>query len=415
MSKRAAFWLAWSTWVINVCIAIASPLLPVNGGPSLSLDDIVGMLVLLAFATVGALIASRRPENPVGWLFCISTFLWAFGGGLLQYVTDAYLTVSASPPSGAALLGVVGDCMRGLAWFLMLTFELLLFPDGHLPSHRWRFLAWLIVGLLTIYSITLLLSPYPYGNIDSSLSAVRNPVGILAANDLFDGLANFTILLLFATAIACIVSVFLRFRKAQGIERQQLKWFTYGMVLSLLMLTAIIILIFSTSGNGAGAIFFYLAVVCIPVSAGIAILRYRLYDIDILINRTLVYGSLTVILAALYFGLVLGLQFLFVRIVGPAASSSPLILVGSTLAIAALFHPLRRSIQQLIDHRFYRRKYDARRIVANFSATLRDEVDLAQLSEQLLAVVQETMQPAHVSMWLRKDAQRSSKDRRITS
>lgn len=410
MSKRAAFWLACCTWVITASIAIASPLLPVNGGPSLSPIDIISILVLLAFVTVGALVASRRPENPIGWLFCTSTFLWAFGPGLLQYVTNAYLTVSASPPAGAALLGVIGGWMRTLSWFLIITFELLLFPDGRLPSRRWRFLAWLIVVLLFVNSITLLLSPYPYDNIDPSLSAVRNPIGILAVNGLFDNLANSTMLLLFAAAIACIVSVFLRFRQARGVERQQLKWFTYGMILSLLMLAAIIILVFSTTGNGADAIFFYLAVVPIPVSAGIAILRYRLYDIDIIINRTLVYGSLTAILAALYVGLVLGLQFLFDRVIGPDAASSPLILVGSTLIIAALFNPLRHSIQQFIDHRFYRRKYDAKRIVANFSATLREEVDLAQLSEQLLAVVQETVQPAHVSMWLRKDSQRSKRD-----
>src|SRR5690348_5463032 len=199
MSKRPAFWLAWSTWVITVSIAIASPLLPVNGGPSLSLIDIVGILVLLAFATVGALIASRRPENPIGWLFCINTFLWAFGAALLEYVTNAYLTVSASPPAGAVFLGVLAGCMRTVAWFLMITFELLLFPDGHLPSRRWRFLAWLIVGLLSVNSIALLLSPHPYGNIDITLPALRNPIGILVANDLFGRLNDFTLLPLFAT------------------------------------------------------------------------------------------------------------------------------------------------------------------------------------------------------------------------
>ncbi|HEY6540203.1 MAG TPA: hypothetical protein VIZ18_04660, partial [Ktedonobacteraceae bacterium] len=386
MSKRTAFWLAWSTWVLYIIIAIASLLVPVNSTPSVSFSDIFDTLVLLAFATVGALIASRRPENPIGWLFCISTLLWALGDALLQYVINAYLSVSASPPSGAVLLGVFGVWLRGLGWFTMMTFLLLLFPSGHLPSPRWRFLAWLIVGLLTFYTITFLLSPYPYANIDASLSNARNPIGILTTNDLFDQLANFPILLLFPIIIACIISVFMRFRRVRGVERQQLKWFTYGMTLSLLMLIVIIILTFFATANGAGATFFYLAVVCIPISAAIAMLRYRLYDIDILINRTLVYGSLTAILAALYFGLVLGLQFLFDRAVGPAAASSPLILVGSTLAIAALFQPLRRSIQNIIDHRFYRRKYDARRIVASFSATLREEVDLAQLSEQLLAV-----------------------------
>lgn len=410
MSKRTAFWLAWCIWVLNVFIAIASPLLPANGGPSLSLSNIFDTLVLLAFATVGSLIASRRPENPIGWLFCISTLLWALGDFLLEFTTYTLITVPGSLPAGA-LLGVFGIWIRGLGFFLMLTFLLLLFPDGHLPTPRLRFLAWLIAGLLAADSIATLLSPYPYANFDAHLATVRNPMGILVANDLFDGFASFISLLLFPTILACIVAVFLRFRRTRGVERQQLKWFTYGMTLSILMIVVIVILIFTTvNGNDAGWLF-YLAVVCIPISAAIAMLRYRLYDIDILINRTLVYGSLTAILAALYFGLVLGLQFLFDRIIGPAAANSPLILVGSTLAIAALFHPLRRRIQNIIDHRFYRRKYDARRIVANFSATLREEVELAQLSEQLLAVVQETMQPAHVSMWLRKDAQRSKQDR----
>jgi hypothetical protein len=399
MSKRTAFWLAWFTWVLYVIIAIVL-LIFVKGAPSISLSDIFNALVLLAFATVGSLIASRRPQNPIGWIFCISTLLWALGDALLQF------TVPDSPPAGA-LLGVFGDWARSMGWFMVITFLLLLFPNGHLPSPRWRFLAWLIAGLLTAYSITLLLSPFPFANIDPSLANVRNPLGVLVANDLFDRLANFCTLPLFATSIACIVAVVLRFRRARGVERQQLKWFTYGMTLSLLMLIVIVILVFFSNGNGAAGTLFYLAVVGIPISAGIAILRYRLYDIDILINRTLVYGLLTAILAALYFGLVLGLQFLFDRIMGPATANSPLILVGSTLAIAALFQPLRRNIQDIIDHRFYRRKYDAKRIVANFSATLREEVDLVQLSEQLLAVAQETMQPTHVSLWLRKDAQRS--------
>ena len=406
MSKRAAFWLAWFTWVLYVIIAIVSLLFQMKESSSISLSDVFNVLVLLAFATVGSLIASRRPQNPIGWIFCISALLWALGDVLLQYNTYALITNPGSLPAGA-LLGVFGDWARGMGWFMVITFLLLLFPNGHFPSPRWRFLAWLIAGLLVAYSITLLLSPFPYANIDPSLANERNPLGIMVANDLFDRLANFCVLPLFAASIACIVAVVLRFRRARGVERQQLKWFTYGMTLSLLMLIVILFLVFFTTGNGAGATFFYLAVVCIPISAGIAILRYRLYDIDILINRTLVYGLLTAILAALYFGLVLGLQFLFDRVMGTAAANSPVILVGSTLAIAALFQPLRRRIQNIIDHRFYRRKYNARRIVANFSATLREEVDLTQLSEQLLAVVQETMQPAHVSMWLRKDAQQS--------
>ena len=397
MSKRTAFWLAWSTWVLYVIIAIVTLLFQMKNAPSELLSDIFGALVLLAFATVGSLIASRRPENPIGWIFCISTLLWALGDVLLEYTTYAFITVPGSLPAGA-LLGSFGGWVRGMGWFLMLTFLLLLFPDGHLPSPRWRSLAWLIAGLLAAYSIALLLSPYPYSNIDPRLAAVRNPLGILVANDLFDQLANFSLLLLFPTILACIVAVVLRFRRARGVERQQLKWFAYGTTLSILMLIVIIILIFSNVNGGASGTLFYLAVICIPISAGIAMLRYRLYDIDVLINRTLVYGLLTATLLGTYLLLVFGGQYLLASFFGP---SNAVVLVVSTLLVAALFQPLRQRVQRLVDRRFYRSKYDATRVVARFSETLRQEMNLDQLSEQLVTVVQETVQPTHLSLWLR--------------
>src|SRR5713101_1889866 len=158
MSKRTAFLLAWFTWVLYLVIAIVSLLFPMKDAPSISLSDIFNALVLLAFATVGSLIASRRPQNPIGWLFCISALLWALGDVLLEYTTYAFITVPGSLPAGA-LLGIFGDWIRGMGWFMVITFLLLLFPNGHLPSPRWRFLAWLITGLLATYSITLLLSP----------------------------------------------------------------------------------------------------------------------------------------------------------------------------------------------------------------------------------------------------------------
>ena len=413
MSKRTAFGFAWFTWALYLVIAIVTLLFQMKNAPSGLPSDIFDALVLLAFATVGALIASRRPQNPIGWIFCIGTLLWALGDFLLEYAFYTFITVPGSLPAGA-LLGVFGDWTRGIGWFLMLTFLLLLFPDGHLPSPRWRPLAWLIAGLLAADSIALLLSPYPYSNIDTRLAAVRNPLGILVANDLFDQLANLSILLLFPTIIACIVAVVLRFRRARGVERQQLKWFTYGMTLSFLMLIVIIILIFSNVNSAAGTLF-YLAVVCIPVSTGIAMLRYRLYDIDVLINRTLVYGSLTVLLVGLYVGLVLALQALVHSLTG-SLSQQPLAIVASTLVIAALFQPLRRRLQTTIDHRFYRRKYDAAKVMAAFSSTLRNEVDLQQLSEQIVTVVQETMQPAHVSLWLRQpEPSRDGNSRRLAS
>ena len=397
MSKRTAFWLAWFTWALYLIIAIVTLLFQMKNAPSNLLSDLFDALVLLAFATVGSLIASRRPDNPIGWLFCISTLLWALGNVLQEYTTYALIMVPGSLPAGA-LMGVIGHWIGGIGFFLMLTFLLLLFPNGHLPSPRWRFLAWLIAVLLALYSITFLLSPYPYANsaIDLRLEAVRNPIGIGSANDLFDQLGGITPLLLFPTILACIVSVFLRFRRASGVERQQLKWFTYGMTLSILMIIIILILIFSTA-NGGSSWPFYLAVVCIPISAGIAMLRYRLYDIDVLINRTLIYGILTAVLALAYAISILVLQYLL----SAFTEGSQLAIVGSTLVIAVLFQPLRSHIQRIIDRRFYRSKYDAARTLSAFSARLRSEVDLQQLSEHLLTVVQETMQPTHVSLWLR--------------
>jgi hypothetical protein len=397
MGKRATFWLAWFTWVLYVATAIVTLLFQIKNAPSELLSDLFAALVLLAFATVGSLIASRRPENPIGWIFCISALLWALGDVLLEYTTYAFITVPGSLPAGA-LLGVFGDWVRGMGWFLVLTFLLLLFPKGHLPSPRWRFLAWLIVVLLAVYSITFLLSPYPYANsaIDPRLVAIRNPLGIMVANDLFDQLGSDIPLLLFPLILACIVSVFLRFRRARGVERQQLKWFTYGMAISILMLIIILIAVFTIPSGGSGELF-YLAVVFIPISAGIAMLRYRLYDIDVLINRTLIYGILTAVLALAYFTSILILQYLL----SSFTRGSQLPVVGSTLVIAVLFQPLRRRIQRIIDRRFYRSKYDAARTLSAFSARLRNEVDLQQLSEHLLTVVQETMQPTYVSLWLR--------------
>jgi hypothetical protein len=396
VSKRLTFWLAWFAWVLYLVIAIVTLLFQKKNAPSELLADIFGALVLLAFATVGALIASRHPQNPIGWIFCICALLSALGFFLLEYTFYALITAPGSLPAGA-LLGVFGNWARSIGWFLMLTYLLLLFPNGHLPSPRWRPLAYLIAGLLVAYSIAVLLSAYPYINIDTRLAAVRNPLGILVANDLFDQLANFSLLLLYLTIIACIIAVVLRFRRARGEERQQLKWFAYGTTLSILMLIVIIILIFSNVNGAPGSVFF-LAVIFIPISAGIAMLRYRLYDIDVLINRTLVYGSLSALLALLYFGLIFTLQSL---LQGTLIQNNGVAIVVSTLAIYALFQPLRRRIQQFIDHRFYRRKYDAARTLAAFSATLRNEVDLSQLREQLVAVVRETMQPSHISLWLR--------------
>lgn len=403
MSKRKSFWLAWLLWVLFLVITFFYEMLSLKNDPSGLAGDIFYDLVLLAFVTVGAFVASHRPGNPIGWIICLAALIWVLSDFALEYAVYALITAPGSLPLGV-FVGLLGTVGRGFAWFPILTFLLLLFPNGHLPSSRWRPLAWLISGLLLAYPFTLLFDPTPFVNSDQRLAAVHNPLGIPGTGALFDHLNTLVTVGLFASAIACIISVIIRFRQAKGDERQQLKWLAYGTFLSLLIIVFIVIVMFTNVNAGfAPSVLFYLPVLIISISAGIAIMRYRLYNIDILINRSLVYGSLTVMLALVYFVSVFALQALlsvFTRHFS-STTQTPVVIVASTLTIAALFQPLRRRIQIIIDRRFYRRKYDAAKIVEAFSATLRNEVDLNQLREHLISVVQETMQPAHVSLWLR--------------
>ena len=383
MSKRPAFWLAWFTCALYLVIAGVTLLLQIKDDPSSWTGDLFGALILLAFATVGSLIASRRPENPIGWLFCISTLLWALGRVLSEYTVYALLTRPGSLPAGA-LMGVIGHWITSIGFILMLTFLLLLFPTGHLPSPGFRFLAWLIVVLLAAYSIAFLLSPYPYANsaIDPRLAAVRNPMGILLANDLLDQLAGVGSLPLFLTILACIVGVFLRFRRVRGVERQQLKWFAYGTTMSILMLIVIAILEFFTV-NGSG-LSFYLAVVCIPISAGIAILRYRLYDIDILINRTLVYGLLTFLVAGVYVLIVVGLGTVL------QTRGNVLLSLVATALVAVLFQPLRLRLQSGVNRLMYGERDTPNKVISRLGQRL--ETTLAP--DAVLPTIVETVAQA---------------------
>ena len=394
MSGRAAFRLAWCIWVLVVVITGVTLLLQIKNAPSAWLVNGVNSLILLAFATVGALIASSRPQNRIGWIFSASALLWILGTFGEEYAVFTLFTAPGSLPAGA-YLGVFGEAFAGVAWFLPLTFLLLLFPDGHLLSPRWRPLAWLVVVLLSVWTASTLLVPYSQ-SADARLASVRNPLGIPAAENLLNVLSGAVPVVLFVTVFACIAAVILRFRRSRGVERQQLKWFAYGMFLTAIMILAILVLIFSPL-NDAPSTFFYLAIVCIPVASGIAILRYRLYDIDLLINLTLVYGLLTATLLAVYLALVVGGQHLVSSFFGP---NNALVLVVSTLLVAALFQPLRLRVQRLVDRRFYRSKYDATQVVAHFGEALRQEVNLEQLREHLLAVIEETVQPAQLSLWL---------------
>ena len=391
MSKRTAFWLAWFTWGLYLVIAIVTLLFKMKNAPSEWLSDIFNALVLLAFATVGALIASRHPQNPIGWIFCISTLLWALGVFLLEYAVYALITIPGSLPAGA-LMGVFGGWARGTGWFLMLTFLLLLFPNGHLPSSRWRPLARLIVGLLAAFTITSLRAPY---SSDTRLATVHNPIGIPGASDLFDLLTTLISLGLLATVIPCIVAVVLRFRRARGDERQQLKWFAYGTTLSILMLIAIVILVFSK--NGAPDTLFFLAVVCIPISAGIAILRYRLYDIDVLINRTLVYGLLTFLVVSIYVLAVGYLGALF------RTGSNLLISLIATGLVAVLFQPLRALLQRSVNRLLYGQRDEPHTVITGLSQRLEATLVPDAVLPTIVETVAQALKLPYAAILLQQD------------
>jgi hypothetical protein len=347
----------------------------------------------IAWSTVGAIVASRRPENPVGWI------LWAMGlltGVALfagQYATYALLVRPGFLP-GSELVGLLSSWIW-VPIIGLLIFLLLLFPNGQPPTRRWRPVAWIGGAVIAMGAINEALVP---GTIDG-LAPLRNPLGIESAKRILALLSTISQALAAALLLVAAASLFVRLVRARGEERQQVKWLAYAATV-----LATSFFLSSVSGAiGASWVGFVLSMVGflgIPVAAGIAILKYRLYEIDFLINRTLVYGSLTATLALVYLGGVVVLQYFFRALTG---QESQLAVVASTLAIAALFVPLRRRVQGFVDRRFYRRKYDARKTLEAFSAKLRDETDLDALNAELVSVVQDTMQPAHVSLWLRPD------------
>lgn len=393
MSARAATWLAWSLWALTAVCVLFLLVLAEPGSFIVLLP--VGAWVVTS-STVGALIVSRRPENPIGWILCVSAFLFVFSIFSGLYATYTLVTRPGFLPAGELAAWFSAWVQNPV--YLLFIYLFLLFPDGRPLSRRWRPLLWVNGILLATGIVVQAFSP---GRIQSD-KPFRNPLGIEAAAEVFavaGGLVSFlTGLLLVVSA----VSVYLRFRRAGGIERQQIKWLAYAA--ALLGVVAIVGTVGDLLLGGFGWWIFLVLVVTlfgIPLSIGAAVLRYRLYDIDIVINRTLVYGPLTAMLVLVYLGGVISLQYAFRALTG---QESQVAVVASTLAIAALFNPLRRRVQAFVDRRFYRKKYDARKTLEAFSARLRDETDLDTLSDDLTSVVRETMQPAHVSLWLRPEA-----------
>jgi hypothetical protein len=342
--------LAWAVWCTTTGIMVYGIISDsLYGFPNSIASTLLIGLVLSLFLTVGVLVATQRPENPIGWFILAGAFFLSFAGAT--------------------------NWAGNLGFGILIVFTFLYFPNGRLPSSRWRPVLW--------------------------FAAIVFPTRVVS--DIFHLTFLEPILNISAIALmlAALTAIIVRYRKAGAAERQQIKWVAFSAILGAILFALGLLGLLS---GWASEMFFNLIwisfIISIPLTLAIAILRYHLWDVDLIIRRTLVYGGLTATLALVYFGGVVVLQELFQVVTGQ--HRSPIATVISTLVIAALFTPLRRRIQRDIDRRFYRRKYDAQKTLESFAAKARDEVELDQLTAHLVAVVQESMQPEQVSLWLRK-------------
>jgi hypothetical protein len=426
MSTRTATWLAWALAGITLTIFVASVALfvlarsahvPSSLGAS-TVGDVVLFMSFSVFPVVGALIASRRPRNPIGWICLADGLLWA-----LIILSEDYSAYGLAIPGSVPFPVTINALLYAWLWVpavgLLGVYLLLLFPDGRLPSRRWRPLAWLSGAVIVLVSLVTLLTPGPL----EGLGGARNPFG-LEGHPWVAAVGWIILPLLPVFMLASAMSLVLRYRRSGGEVRQQIKWIAFaasfmGLMYLAVMSAGTINWLISAPETPSdlgtqtlwGALLenvMLLSFAGVPVAIGFAVLKYRLYDIDILINRALVYGLLTATLAGVYLGGVILLQYLFRTLTG---QESQLAIVASTLAIAALFVPLRRRVQRFVDRRFYRRKYDAAKTLASFNARLRNETDLDSLVDDVVGVVRQAMQPAHASLWLHPDSMASKAQR----
>ena len=387
----ATFWRAWSVWAVTMAITataigydalhpLPATLADQSGG---GLAMVVGLTFIVAFATVGALLAWKKPGNPIGWLLSGSGLAYALGGSG-QLLIHFPRTRTLGHWLGWTWLVGLGLCV----------FVVLLFPDGRLPSRRWRPVAWASGAGLAGWVLANAFAP----TILSADSPVPNPVGVTGTpGKILTAMAGASTALLAATGLAAVLSLVFRYRRAQAAERAQLRWLVYagGLIVVAFLAETLAEKVVgpgaaannlqNAMGSGAAAL--------IPVAIGVAVLRYRLYDIDRIISRTVAYAIVTGLLVGVYAGLVL----LATRVLDV---HTPVAVAAATLAAAALFTPVRRRVQRRVDRRFNRARYDADQIAAAFAARLKDTVELSSVRDDLTGIVSRALEPAHVSVWI---------------
>jgi len=389
MSRRTITRLAWSIWALSVVLVAIKLFLQSLNDPSLFLGNLFNALVLLGFATVGALVASRRPENPIGWIVSGGTLLWALGDFALEGAVYALVTVPGALPGGA-WMAWLGFWVRGLGW-VMVMFLLLLFPTGRLPSARWLPAVWLAVGYLALFTVVTMLGP---SSLEIRLSSVRNPVGIEIPGGIFDFLSVLTLFGTIGTMAVGAAAVIVRFGRAQEEERQQLKWLAYGAAFGTITIGVTVVASFFDID--LGSVPFYLAVAGFPVAIGIAILRYRLWDIDLLINRTLVYGTLIVIVTGLYIILVGMVGVLF-----QSMDNSFLVILATGL-IAVLFQPLRDRLQRGVNRLMYGERDDPYAVLSRLSQRLEATLAPEAVLPTIVETVKESLNLPYVAIALKQ-------------
>jgi hypothetical protein len=398
VTRRLLRGLPLLLWIAALCMVLGLLAIPILQGHAISrvaADPIVivFLVFVLAFVSVGALVATKRPENPLGWVMLAAGIAYSVAGISTGWVEE-FVEPGMQNSLPAIYLGWVSSWMWGIGPFISGTYLLLLFPDGHVPSPRWRHVARAAgVGIvLVVAGVAFMPGPM---DIDASVE-ISNPLGIGAMRAPIGILAGIGGTVVFAAILLSVASLFVRYRRAAVHTRMQIRWLAYAAAAAVLLVTAATAIeaVVGSDATELNNIIVTVSLTMLPISIGVAILRHRLYDIDRIINRTIVYALVTGSAVAVYTVTVFVVGTV---VVGP---SDNLTVAVATLAAAAVFRPALRRVQSFVDRRFYRRKYDAQHTVDAFGTRLREETNLDELTDDLVAVVRTTMQPEHVSVWL---------------